>query len=82
VRCGSHEVVFIRFHSYDEIEIKTTLYEVNTNTDVHIQLLMTIIRYVMPIDDHKIKKLLLLYWEIVDKTTPEGKLLDVFILVW
>jgi coatomer subunit beta len=46
------------------------------------QLLMSIIRFAMPIDDHTIKKLLLLYWEIVDKTTPDGKLLSEMILVW
>jgi len=45
------------------------------------QLLMTIIRFAMPIDDHTIKKLLLLYWEIVDKTSADGKLLGEMILV-
>jgi len=45
------------------------------------QLLMYIIRFVMPIDDHTVKKLLLLYFEIVDKTTPDGKLLHEMILV-
>jgi len=45
------------------------------------QLLMTVIRFVMPQDDHQLKKLLLTYWEIVDKTNSEGKLLPEFILV-
>jgi len=45
------------------------------------QLLMTIIRFVMPIDDHTLKKLLLLYLEIVDKTSADGKLLSEMILV-
>jgi coatomer subunit beta len=45
-------------------------------------LLMTIIRFVMPIDDHQIKKLLLMYWEIVDKQTAEGKPMPEMILVW
>jgi len=44
-------------------------------------LLMTIIRFVMPIDDHQIKKLLLMYWEIVDKQTAEGKPMPEMILV-
>ncbi|RDD39708.1 Coatomer subunit beta [Trichoplax sp. H2] len=44
-------------------------------------LLMVIMRFVMPSQDHKIKKLLLLYWEIVPKTTPDGKLLHEMILV-
>eukprot|EP00054_Salpingoeca_dolichothecata_P011315 m.62853 g.62853 ORF g.62853 m.62853 type:complete len:943 (-) comp19406_c0_seq3:1913-4741(-) len=44
-------------------------------------LLMTVIRFVMPQDDHTLKKLLLVYWEIVPKTSPEGKLLHEMILV-
>lgn len=44
-------------------------------------LLMTIIRFVMPIADHKLKKLLLIFWEIVPKNTPDGKLMQEMILV-
>lgn len=44
-------------------------------------LLMTIIRFVLPLQDHMIKKLLLIFWEIVPKTTPDGKLLQQMILV-
>lgn len=44
-------------------------------------LLMTIIRFVMPSQDHMIKKLLLIFWEVVPKYTPDGKMLHEFILV-
>lgn len=44
-------------------------------------LLMTIIRFVLPLQDHTIKKLLLVFWEIVPKTTLDGKLLQEMILV-
>ncbi|XP_070532098.1 coatomer subunit beta-like [Ptychodera flava] len=44
-------------------------------------LLMTIIRFVLPLQDHTIKKLLLIFWEIVPKTHPDGKLLQEMILV-
>ncbi|OXU25608.1 hypothetical protein TSAR_012392 [Trichomalopsis sarcophagae] len=44
-------------------------------------LLMTIIRFVLPLQDHTIKKLLLIFWEIVPKTTADGKLLQEMILV-
>ncbi|KAK9500807.1 hypothetical protein O3M35_002001 [Rhynocoris fuscipes] len=44
-------------------------------------ILMHIIRYVLPSQDHTIKKLLLLFWEIVPKTTADGKLLQEMILV-
>lgn len=44
-------------------------------------LLMTIIRFVMPTADHPIKKLLLIFWEIVPKNTADGKLMQEMILV-
>ncbi|XP_064397244.1 coatomer subunit beta-like isoform X2 [Halichondria panicea] len=44
-------------------------------------LLMTIIRFVLPSSDHQIKKLLLIFWEIWPKTSPDGKLLHEMILV-
>ena len=44
-------------------------------------LLMTIIRFVMPLQDHTIKKLLLIFWEVVPKYTPDGKMLHEMILV-
>ena len=43
--------------------------------------LMTIIRFVLPSQDHMIKKLLLIFWEIVPKTSGDGKLLQEMILV-
>ncbi|XP_014251013.1 coatomer subunit beta [Cimex lectularius] len=44
-------------------------------------LLMHIIRFVLPSQDHNIKKLLLIFWEIVPKTSPDGTLLQEMILV-
>ncbi|VVC91126.1 unnamed protein product [Leptidea sinapis] len=44
-------------------------------------LLMIIIRFVLPLQDHTIKKLLLIFWEIVPKTTADGKLMQEMILV-
>ena len=44
-------------------------------------LLMTIIRFVLPCNDHEIKKLLLIFWEIWPKTSGDGKLLHEMILV-
>lgn len=44
-------------------------------------LLMTIIRFVLPSQDHMIKKMLLIFWEIVPKTYPDGKLMQEMILV-
>jgi coatomer subunit beta len=43
--------------------------------------LMVIIRFVLPQEDHELKKLSLIYLEIVDKVDAQGKLLPEFILV-
>ncbi|KAH9624537.1 hypothetical protein KSS87_017747 [Heliosperma pusillum] len=45
------------------------------------QLFITIIRYVLPSEDHTIQKLLLLYMEMIDKTDSQGKLLPEMILI-
>lgn len=66
----------------DKIEALKNVILLMLNGESLNQLLMTIIRFVMPIDDHQIKKLLLLYWEIVDKQTSEGKPMPEMILVW
>lgn len=44
-------------------------------------LLMTVIRFVMPLQDHVIKKLLLIFWEVVPKYAANGKMLHEMILV-
>ncbi|XP_068657740.1 coatomer subunit beta-1-like [Aristolochia californica] len=45
------------------------------------QLFITIIRYVLPSEDHTIQKLLLLYLEIIDKRDSSGKVLPEMILI-
>lgn len=44
-------------------------------------LMMHVIRFCLPTSDHAIKKLLLMFWEIVPKTSADGKLLHEMILV-
>lgn len=44
-------------------------------------MLMTIIRYILPDQDHQLKKMLLIFWEIVPKRGADGKLLHEMILV-
>ena len=58
-----------------------TLISLLLNGEVMPKLLMNVIRFCVPCDDHKIKKLLLVYWEVVEKTGPDGKLLPEMILV-
>ncbi|KAI9073058.1 hypothetical protein K1719_044978 [Acacia pycnantha] len=45
------------------------------------QLFITIIRYVLPSEDHTVQKLLLLYLEIIEKTDSRGKVLPEMILI-
>ncbi|KAL9873721.1 coatomer subunit beta isoform 1-T1 [Glossina fuscipes fuscipes] len=80
----------------NEMQLKQDLEKGDTNVKIEtlkkvIQLLlngerlsgliMTIIRFVLPVQNHAIKKLLLVFWEIVPKTSPDGKLLQEMILV-
>ncbi|EFJ42176.1 hypothetical protein VOLCADRAFT_67325 [Volvox carteri f. nagariensis] len=45
------------------------------------QLFITIVRYVLPSEDHTVQKLLLLYLEAIEKTDATGKLLPEMILI-
>ncbi|KAM0829148.1 hypothetical protein ACQ4PT_067056 [Festuca glaucescens] len=45
------------------------------------KLFITVVRYVLPSEDHTIQKLLLLYLEIIDKRDPAGRVLPEMILV-
>lgn len=58
-----------------------TLISLLLNGEVMPTLLMTVIRFCVPCDDHKVKKLLLVYWEVIEKVGPDGKLVPEMILV-
>ncbi|PSS07249.1 Coatomer subunit beta-1 like [Actinidia chinensis var. chinensis] len=45
------------------------------------QLFITIVRYVVPSEDHTVQKLLLLYFEIIEKTDSQGRVLQEMILI-
>lgn len=51
------------------------------NGEKYRELLMIVIRFVMPSQDHTIKKLLHLFWEVAPKYSADGKLLHEMILV-
>jgi len=44
-------------------------------------ILMAVVKFVLPLQDHNLKKLLLIFWEIIPKTSGDGKLLHEMILV-
>ncbi|KAL4577964.1 hypothetical protein LXL04_014079 [Taraxacum kok-saghyz] len=45
------------------------------------KLFITIVRYVLPSEDHTVQKLLLVYLEIIDRTDSKGKVLPEMILI-
>ena len=45
------------------------------------QIFITIVRYVLPSEDHLVQKLLLLYMEIIEKTDSEGVIASRMILI-
>lgn len=59
-----------------------TILTVMLNGDPLPQLLMHIIRFVMPSKDKALKKLLYFYYEICPKHDANGKLKQEMILVW
>lgn len=54
----------------------------NLSGETLSMLLMHVLRFVMPNKNKILKKLLLLYYEIVPKKNPDGKLKQEFILIW
>ncbi|KAJ1609966.1 hypothetical protein OIY81_2196 [Cryptosporidium canis] len=52
-----------------------------TNGESYSRLLMTVIRYVVQSTNHKVKKYLQLYWEVVEKCNEDGSLKEEMILV-
>ncbi|EDV46583.1 coatomer subunit beta [Drosophila erecta] len=64
-----------------KIETLKRVIKLLLNGERYPGLIMTIIRFVLPVQNHTIKKLLLIFWEIVPKTSADGKLLQEMILV-
>ncbi|ODQ82250.1 hypothetical protein BABINDRAFT_164062 [Babjeviella inositovora NRRL Y-12698] len=65
----------------DKIHTMKRILVTMLNGDLMPDLLMHIIRYVMPSKSKELKKLLYFYWEIVPKTGADGKLKQEMILV-
>jgi coatomer subunit beta len=63
-------------------ETMKTILTIMLNGDAMPQLLMHIIRFVMPSRSKALKKLLYLYYEICPKLDTNGKLKQEMILVW
>lgn len=57
------------------------LIRLHINGEPQNHMIMTVIKHIVPVDDHLVKKLLLYFWEVIDKTDKDGKLLSVIILI-
>ncbi|KAH8343139.1 coatomer subunit beta [Drosophila kikkawai] len=64
-----------------KIETLKKVIKLLLNGERYPGLIMTIIRFVLPVQNHTVKKLLLIFWEVVPKTSADGKLLQEMILV-
>jgi coatomer subunit beta len=60
--------------------LKNAIFSLLSNENMP-RVLMTVIRFCVTQDDHQLKKLMMLYWEIVPKYGADGKLLPEMILV-
>ena len=65
-----------------KLETMRRILIVMLNGDPLPQLLMHVIRFVMPSKSKQLKKLLYFYWEICPKYSTDGKLKQEMILVW
>lgn len=65
-----------------KVEAMKRILVIMLNGDPMPQLLMHVIRFVMPSKSKSLKKLLHFYWEICPKLNPDGKLKQEMILVW
>lgn len=45
------------------------------------RMIMTVVQHVMRVESHEMKKLSLLYWEIVEKTKPDGSIKDEMVML-
>uniref|UniRef100_A0A915DJP9 Coatomer subunit beta n=1 Tax=Ditylenchus dipsaci TaxID=166011 RepID=A0A915DJP9_9BILA len=61
--------------------LKKLILMIQAGEKVNQVLMMHVIRFCLPTTDHYLKKLLLIFWEVVPKTNAEGKLLHEMILV-
>ncbi|ORC88944.1 putative coatomer beta subunit [Trypanosoma theileri] len=62
-------------------EALETMIRLHVNGEPQNHMIMSVIKYITPLEDHLIKKLVLYFWEVVEKTDRNGKLLSEMILI-
>ncbi|KAF1743904.1 hypothetical protein MXB_2401 [Myxobolus squamalis] len=61
--------------------LQNLIFSIAHGQNITKDLLMFVIRFLLPVQDKQIKKLLLLFWELVPKYQSDGKLISEMILV-
>ena len=72
--------IFMKGTIDEKISGLKTLIKLIISDDGFPRLIMQVLQFLVPSDDHGIKKLLLLYWEVVDKLKADGSVKDELIL--
>ncbi|OAF71903.1 Beta-COP [Intoshia linei] len=75
------KLIFENGSTYQRIDALKTLIKVTLSGEKYPKLLMSIIQFVMPVQNHVIKKLLNIFWEVWPKYDADGKMIPEMILV-
>lgn len=65
----------------DKIDALKTLILLIQSDETYPRLIMQVVNYCSREEDHELKKLLLIYWEIIEKTHPDGRLKDEIVML-
>eukprot|EP01022_Parablepharisma_sp_SALTPOND_P026497 TRINITY_DN64273_c1_g1_i1.p1 TRINITY_DN64273_c1_g1~~TRINITY_DN64273_c1_g1_i1.p1 ORF type:complete len:989 (+),score=145.60 TRINITY_DN64273_c1_g1_i1:4113-7079(+) len=72
--------IFMKGKLEEKVSALQQLIKLIIQDDTFPRLMMPVLQFLVPSDDHEIKKLMLLYWETVDKLKPDGSVRDELIL--
>lgn len=64
-----------------KIDVLKQIIAASLHGEAYPRLLMPVIKYTLHSENHMIKKLVLVYWEIIEKKTADGALRSEMILV-
>ncbi|RNE97541.1 coatomer beta subunit [Trypanosoma conorhini] len=62
-------------------EALEAMIRLHLNGEPQNHMIMSVIKYITPLEDHLVKKLVLYFWEVVEKTDKTGRLLSEMILI-
>ncbi len=72
--------IFMKGRLEEKVTALQQLIKLIITDDSFPRLMMPVLQFLVPSPDHEIKKLMLLYWEAVDKLKPDGNVRDELIL--